>query len=311
MAHYLVTGGAGFIGSHLVRALVERGERVRVIDTFLTGQRANLAPVAKEIELIEGDIRNPDSCRRAVEGVNYVLHQAALPSVPRSIEEPVLSTEINLLGTVNLLEAATAAGVERFVFAASSSVYGDQEVASKHEGLPAQPLSPYAVQKYSAEEFCRMFHESRGLETVGLRYFNIFGPRQDPDSPYSAVIPIFIKAISAGKRPIIYGDGTQSRDFTYIENVVDANLLAVKASAGQVAGKSINIGCGRAYSLLDLVGGINALMGTTVEPEFAPARAGDVKHSLADIGRARVCLGYEPRIDFNEGLKRTIESFVD
>lgn len=310
MAHYLVTGGAGFIGSHLVRTLVERGERVRVLDTFLTGQRENLAPVADDIELIEGDIRDADTCTRALEGVNYVLHEAALPSVPRSIEEPVLSTEINLMGTVNLLEASVVAGVERFVFAASSSVYGDQDVDSKHESLPAQPLSPYAVQKFASEEFCRMFHETKGLETVSLRYFNIFGPRQDPDSPYSAVIPIFIKAISAGKSPTIYGDGEQSRDFTYIENVVEANLLAVTAPGDQVAGKSINIGCGRAYSLLDLVGGINALMGTTVEPEFAPARAGDVKHSLADIERARVCLGYEPRIDFHEGLKRTIESFA-
>ncbi len=311
MAHYLVTGGAGFIGSHLARTLVERGETVRVLDTFLTGRRENLDPVMSDVELIEGDVRDSDACARAVKGVDFVLHEAALPSVPRSIEEPVLSSEINLLGTVKMLEASAAAGVQRFVFAASSSVYGDQDVTSKHEDLPPKPLSPYAVQKYASEEFCRMFFESRGLETVNLRYFNIFGPRQDPDSPYSAVIPIFIKAIQSGNRPTIYGDGHQSRDFTYIENVVEANILAATAPAEKVAGKSMNIGCGHATSLLDLVGGINAIMGTSLEPQLAPPRAGDVKHSLADIERARTCMGYEPRIDFNEGLRRTIESFSE
>jgi nucleoside-diphosphate-sugar epimerase len=309
MSRYLVTGGAGFIGSHLVHALVRRGESVRVLDTFLTGRRENLNPVLKDIELIEADIRDAGVCARAAVGIDFVLHEAALPSVPRSIEEPVLSTEINLLGTVKLLEACVKAGVKRLVFAASSSVYGEQDVPVKHEGLPAMPLSPYAVQKYASEEFCKIFSESKGLETVCLRYFNIFGPGQDPNSPYSAVIPIFIRAIRSGKRPTIYGDGHQSRDFTYIENVIEANLLAVAAPGEQVSGKSFNIGCGRSYSLLDVLGELNVLMGTNVEPDFAAPRAGDVKHSLADIERARVCMGYEVTVGFHEGLRRTVEAF--
>jgi UDP-glucose 4-epimerase len=309
MARFLVTGGAGFVGSHLVRALVERGESVRVLDTFLTGRRENLGPVLNDIELIEGDVRDAGACARAVAGVEVVLHEAALPSVPRSIEEPVLTTEINLLGTVRMLEASLAGGVRRFVFAASSSVYGDQPAPVKHEGLRPMPMSPYAVQKHASEEFCRVFWETKRLETVALRYFNIFGARQDPDSPYSAVIPLFVRAMKAGRRPTIYGDGTQSRDFTYIENVVEANLLAAEARAEAVAGRVFNIGCGESFTLLDLVAGINGALGTSIEAEFDPPRTGDVKHSLADIARAKAGLGYEVRVDFREGLRRTIEAF--
>jgi nucleoside-diphosphate-sugar epimerase len=306
MPNYLVTGGAGFIGSHLVHHLVEQGEAVRVLDSFLTGSRENLAGVVDRIELIEGDVRDADACARAVEDMDYVLHQAALPSVPRSIDRPVESSEINALGTARLLDAARTAGVRRFVYAASSSAYGDREAPAKRESHLAMPLSPYAAAKLAGEYFCQAFTRSFGLETVSIRYFNVFGPRQDPDSPYSAVIPLFIKAMLRGGRPTIHGDGKQSRDFTYVDNVVRGNVLAA-TTAKPVAGRTINVACGSSISLLDLVDRINAILGTKIEPAFDAPRAGDVRHSLADIALARELLGYEPTVDFDGGLRRTID----
>jgi nucleoside-diphosphate-sugar epimerase len=306
MAHYLVTGGAGFIGSNLVQHLVERGETVRVVDNFLTGRRENLAPWLDRIELIEGDLRDEAVCARAAEGVDFALHQAALPSVPRSIDQPVESSRINVMGTVTLLDACVKAGVRRFVYAGSSSAYGDQPVDKKVESLFPRPLSPYAAGKLAGEFFCRVFSHSFGLETVCLRYFNVFGPRQDPDSPYSAVIPLFIKAMLAGERPVIYGDGRQSRDFTYVENVVRANLAAAN-STKDVAGKVMNAACGEAISLIDLVDRLNAILGTSFKPVFAPPRKSDVRHSLADIGLARQCIDYDVAVNFDEGLRRTVE----
>jgi UDP-glucose 4-epimerase len=309
MSHYLVTGGAGFIGSNLVERLIERGERVRVLDNFSTGRRENIEPFLGQIECIEGDLRNEKDCRRAVEGVDYVLHQGAIPSVPRSIEDPVGTVEVNVVGTVQLLAAAAGAGVRRLVYAASSSAYGDQPTAHKVETLAAQPLSPYAAAKLSGEYFCHAFSRSMNLEAVGLRYFNVFGPRQDPTSTYSAVIPLFVTAVLEGRRPTIYGDGRQTRDFTYVDNVVHANLLA--ATSGQpVAGRVINVACGTAYSLLDLLSLICHSLDRAVEPVFADPRPGDVKHSLADISLARELLGFKVLVDFKAGIQRTIEWYL-
>ena len=304
MATHLVTGGAGFIGSNIVRELVARGEGVRVLDNFSTGRRENLAEVLNDIELIEGDVRDPSACRRAVAGVEYVLHQGAIPSVQRSVDDPSISNDANVSGTLNLLIAARDAGVRRVVYASSSSVYGDSPTLPKHEDMTPRPRSPYAVSKLAAEYYCQVFTEVYGLETVSLRYFNVFGPRQDPTSQYSAVIPLFVQAMLAGEPPVVYGDGLQSRDFTYVSNNVEANLLA--ATAPGVAGRVFNIACGKRYTLLDLIAMLNDILGTRIDPVFAPPRPGDVKHSLADIRLAQEQMSYTVDVDFETGLERTV-----
>jgi UDP-glucose 4-epimerase len=303
MSVYLVTGGAGFIGSNLVHELLQRGERVRVLDNFSTGRRSNLADIYEQIDLVEGDLRSSESCRQATKGVDVVLHQGALPSVQRSVSDPFTSHDTNATATMNLLVAAREAGVKRFVYASSSSVYGDSPTMPKQEEMIPRPKSPYAVAKLAGEHYCRIFYELYGLETVCLRYFNVFGPYQDPTSHYSAVIPLFIRAMMAGKAPTIYGDGSQSRDFTFVQNNVHANLLA--ATQPGVGGEIFNIACGQRYSLLDLMDALNEILGTAIEPTFDHSRRGDVKHSLADIGRAQDRLGYTVQVDFLEGLRRT------
>jgi UDP-glucose 4-epimerase len=301
---YLVTGGAGFIGSNIVKELLERGEQVRVLDNFSTGKRENLLPFNgnPNLEVIEGDLRSFHIVRDAVRGCDYILHQGALPSVPRSIKDPITSNEVNINGTLHILEAAREFGVKRVVFASSSSVYGNSETLPKVETMPVAPLSPYALTKYAGERYCQIFYELYGLETVALRYFNVFGPNQDPTSQYSAVIPKFIKLIQEGKRPVIYGDGTQSRDFTFVNNNVEANLLACTAPG--VAGEVFNIACGERYTLIDLVNTINEILGTQVEPLFQPPRPGDVRHSLAGIEKAKQKLGFEVKVKFREGLEK-------
>jgi UDP-glucose 4-epimerase len=304
MRHFLVTGGAGFIGSHIAEALLARGDRVRVLDNLSTGHRSNLDGLGQRLEFIEGDLLDAEAVARAVAGVDCIFHEAALASVPRSVEHPLDTNAACVTGTVVLLDAARRAGVRRVVYAASSSAYGDQPTSSKREtDLPA-PLSPYAAAKLAAEYYCRVFTATYGLETVALRYFNVFGPRQDPDSPYSAVIPLFITAMLSGRQPTIFGDGRQSRDFSFVANAVQANLLA--ADAPGVAGRVFNIATGRNTDLLTLVDVLNRLLGTHVQPRHAPPRVGDVRESLADITQARNLLGYEPQVDFEEGLRRSI-----
>ncbi|MDX6723614.1 MAG: UDP-glucose 4-epimerase, partial [Solirubrobacteraceae bacterium] len=277
----LVTGGGGFIGSHLVERLVRDGHRVRVIDNFTTGHRRNLMPIIDEVELVEGDLQSYERAHAAVRGCEVVLHQAAMPSVPRSVQDPLTSNASNVIGTLNVLLAARDSGVRRVVFASSSSVYGATPALPKHEGLPTLPISPYAVAKLAGEGYCRSFSEVYGLETVALRYFNVFGPRQDPQSQYSAVIPNFITAALRGESPVIFGDGEQSRDFTYIENVVEANLLAMTAGP-EVAGRAYNVACGERISLNDLVANIGRVLGRAIEPRYEAGRPGDVRHSMAD-----------------------------
>ncbi|RJP17078.1 MAG: SDR family oxidoreductase [Candidatus Abyssobacteria bacterium SURF_5] len=306
---YLVTGGAGFIGSHIVKHLVDRGEKVRVVDNFFTGSMKNLEEVRDRIELIEGDIRDPALMRRAMQGVNSCLHQAALPSVPRSIEDPLTSHDINVNGTLVTLLAAREAGIRRFVYASSSSVYGDLPVLPKKEDMPTRPLSPYAIEKLAGEMYTRVFYSLYNLPTVALRYFNVFGPRQDPASPYAAVIPIFISAMNGGVPATIHGDGEQSRDFCYVDNVVAANLLACTAPASKVAGKTFNIACGKRHTINDLVKGLNEALSKQIDPIHVAPRNGDVRDSIADITLARSELGYEPRVEFDEGLRRTVEWF--
>ncbi len=306
MANYLVTGGAGFIGSNIVEYLLEQGETVRVVDNLSTGKRHNIAPYLEQLDFIEGDLCDAEVCARACADIDYVLHQAAIPSVPRSIAEPVRTTYNNVIGTVTLLDAAAKAKVRRLVYAASSSAYGNQTVPAKVETLLPRPLSPYAAAKLAGEYFCSAYTASMGLETVGLRYFNVFGPRQDPTSQYSAVIPKFISAVLEGRQPEIYGDGTQSRDFTFVRNNVRANVLAA-TTTNPVAGKVMNVACGGSYTLLDLLAGINAALNTDVKPMFQPRRTGDVLHSLADIDLARELLEYEVEVDFPAGLRRTVE----
>lgn len=303
----LVTGGAGFIGSHIAEALVRRGDRVRVLDNFSSGRRENLAPFAKKIELVEGDLRDRECVRRAVTGCDYVIHQAAVPSVPRSVADPLTSHEANATGTLHLLLAARDAGVKRVVSASSSSVYGESPELPKREEMLPRPLSPYAATKIMLEYYQGMFHSLYGLEAVSLRYFNVFGPRQDPTSQYAAVVPIFITRLLAGEPPTIYGDGEQTRDFTYVDNVVEANLLAL--TAPHAAGQVFNIACGDSTTVNRLFSEIARLLGSALSPIYAPPRPGDIRDSLADTTRARELLGWRPQVDLVEGLSRTIRSF--
>jgi nucleoside-diphosphate-sugar epimerase len=306
MATFLVTGGAGFIGSNLVEALLANGDKVRVLDDFSTGKRENLSAFLSKIELVEGTISKFADCQRAVAGVDYVLHQAAMPSVPKSIELPRESNEANVTGTLNMLVAARDAKVKRLVYAASSSAYGDTPTMPKIETMPASPKSPYAVQKYTNELYCRVFTETWGLETVALRYFNIFGPRQDPNSFYSAVIPKFVTTMMKGESPTIYGDGETSRDFTYIANVINANLSACTAPA-KAAGKVMNIACGGRITLNELAKVIRESLGKGGLPKYEPERQGDVKHSMADISLAHELIGYTVKIGFAEGIQKTVD----
>ena len=315
---YLVTGGAGFIGSNIVETLLQKGEKVRILDDFSTGKRGNLSfDVKTAVEVIEGDIRDLGTCHRAVKNVRYVLHHAALGSVQRSVEDPLTTHEINVRGTLNMLLASRDGGVRRFVYASSSSVYGDQAgggaaagdpeaVSPKTERMMPAPLSPYAASKLAGEMHCRLFCSLYGLGTVSLRYFNVFGKRQDPESEYAAVIPRFIQALLAGLPPVIYGDGKQSRDFTHVDDVVRANLMA-SAAPGECLGGVFNIACGRRYSLLELLGELQALVGKRVEPTFSDARKGDVRHSMADISLAREVLGFRPESTFRQGLEATVD----
>jgi len=304
MAHYLVTGGAGFIGSHLCTELVRRGETVRVVDSLITGKRANLAHLP-EVEFIEGDLADLDVAHRSVKGVDYVLHQAAIPSVPRSVEDPITCNRANVDASLNLLVAARDARVKRVVYAGSSAAYGNSETLPKVETMATDPLSPYGLQKLVVEDYCSLFTTLYGLETVTTRYFNVFGPRQDPSSPYSGVISLFISALCEGRQPTIFGDGQHTRDFTYVANVVDGVLRASQAAG--VAGEVINVATGTRVSLNELFKTIRTLLNANVEPKYAPPRAGDVRDSQADISKARRLLGYAPTVTFEQGLKNTVE----
>jgi len=305
LATYLVTGGAGFIGSNLVEELIRRDEKVRVIDNFFTGKKENIEEFIPKIELVQGDIRNLDGVREAVDGVDFVLHEAALTSVVRSIEHPLATTETNIDGTLNVLVAARDAKVKRVIYASSSSIYGNSPTLLKREDMIASPLSPYAVSKLSGEYYCQVFYRIYGLETVILRYFNVFGPRQDLVSQYAAAIPRFIKAMLNRKSPTIYGDGEQSRDFTFVENVVEANILACREE--KITGEIFNIGGGRSTTINQLAELISRLLDKSIEPIYTDPRPGDVRHSLADITKARRLLSYQPRINLKEGLKRTLK----
>jgi nucleoside-diphosphate-sugar epimerase len=308
MARYLVTGGAGFIGSHLVEELVRRGERVRVVDNLSTGKRQNIAHLAS-VEFVEGELADLEVARRAVDGMDYVLHQAAIPSVPRSVQDPVTSNRANIDATLNVLVAARDARVKRLVYAGSSSAYGDTPTLPKIETMQTAPLSPYALQKLVGEQYCQMFTRLYGLETVTIRYFNVFGPRQDPSSPYSGVISIFISALCEGRQPTIYGDGEHTRDFTYVANVVDGVLRA--CTAENASGEVINVATGGRISLNKLFTTIRDLVTAKVEPLYAPPRPGDVRDSQADISKARRILRYEPSVSFEEGLARTVAWYRD
>lgn len=301
---YLVTGGAGFIGSHLVERLVRDGHQVRAIDNFSTGKRENIEPFLNKIDFIEGTICDLDLIRDAMRDIDYVLHQGALGSVPRSVKDPITTNLANVDGTLNVLVAAKDVGIKRVVYASSSSVYGDTPTLPKHEEMRPEPRSPYAVSKLTGEIYCRVFYEVYGLETVALRYFNVFGPRQDPESQHAAVIPKFVMALLKGESPTIDGDGEQSRDFTYIDNVVEANLLAAKAEGA--AGKFCNIACNHRVTVNELFNDLKEILGTSLQPHYASPRPGDVRHSLADISRAKEILGYEPKIDVHRGLERTV-----
>jgi len=303
----LVTGGAGFIGSHIAETLVKEGKKVRILDNFSTGKQENLSPFREHAEILEGDLENPEDCRRAVQGVEYVFHLGALPSVPVSVKDPVRTNQSNISGTVNLLVASRDAGVRRLVYAASSAVYGDDPVLPKTESMMPCPLSPYAIQKYVGELYCRNFFELYGLETVSLRYFNVFGPRQDPTSPYAAVIPRFISALAAGTPPTINGDGEQSRDFIYVDNVVKVNLLAARTEGA--AGSVMNVALGKSCSINEMLETLQRLMQTEIQPVHGDPMPGDVKHSVADIGTLRTLLDFRPPVSFEEGLKRTIAFF--
>lgn len=304
---FLVTGGAGFIGSHIATALVQRGDQVRVFDNLSTGSLENLAHLKGKVEFVEGDLQDRSALEEVVKEIDIVYHQAALASVPRSVAKPMDTHAACVTGTLNVLDCSRLADVQRVIYAGSSSAYGDQPFSSKREQDLPSPLSPYAAAKFAGESYCRAFTATYGLETVVIRYFNVFGPRQDPNGEYSAVIPIFVTAMLAGKQPTIYGDGKQSRDFTFIDNVVAGNLAAAKAP--DASGGVFNVACGSQFTLLDLVAAINEVLGTSIKPLFAEARKGDVRESLADITAAREILGYEPVIDFSEGLLRSIEYY--
>ncbi|MGH9587588.1 MAG: SDR family oxidoreductase [Acidobacteriaceae bacterium] len=306
MAIYLVTGCAGFIGSTLVEALLKRGERVRGLDNFETGKRENLTPLLDRMEFLESDLRDADAMLDACRGVDFVFHAGAVASVPRSVEDPRTSHSANVKGTFNLLEAARAAGVKRVVYSASSSAYGDQPGLPRRETMVPAPISPYAVQKLVGEYYMSSYWQVYGLETVNLRYFNIFGPRQDPSSPYSGVMARFALQMLRGEQPTIFGDGEQGRDFTYIDNVVSANFLAMEASAEKVAGRVFNVGCGEQHSLNETYRLLGDLIGFDRKPKYGQARQGDVRDSLADISAARNAFGYEPLVGFEEGLRRTV-----
>ena len=304
MASYLVTGGAGFIGSHLAEELVRRGQRVRVVDNLITGKRHNLDHLPGA-DFLEGDLADPEVARRAVDGMNYVLHQAAIPSVPRSVKDPVTSNRANIDASLNVLVAARDAGVRRVVYAGSSSAYGNTPTLPKREDMPANPLSPYALQKLVAEQYCQMFTRLYRLETVTIRYFNVFGPRQDPGSPYSGVISLFSTALLEGRQPVIYGDGEQTRDFTYIANVVDGVLRACEAA--DASGEVINVATGGRVSLNELLRTMNRIVGTNIEAVYKDPRDGDVRDSQADISKARRLLGYTPLVNLEDGLRRTLD----
>ena len=303
MAHYLVTGGAGFIGSHLTEELVRRGHQVRVADSLITGKRSNLDHIPG-VEFLEGDLADLAFAKKAVEGCQFVLHQAAIPSVPRSVQDPITSNTANVDATLNVLVASRDAGVKRLVFAASSSAYGDTPTLPKHEGMPTNPLSPYALQKVVGEQYLQMFTRLYGLETVSIRYFNVFGPRQDPSSPYSGVISVFATALLENRSPRIYGDGEQTRDFTYVANVVDGVLRACEAP--KASGDIINVATGGRISLNELFYAMRDVVGGTLEPTYAESRKGDVRDSQADIRKAKALLGYEPIVSFEDGISRTI-----
>jgi len=309
MATYLVTGGGGFIGSNIVDALLAQGHTVRVLDNFSAGREVNVAGFADRVDLIPGDIRDEATVSRAVAGCDYVVHQAALASVPRSIADPTANNQVNVQGTLNLLQASVEHGVKRFVAASSSSVYGDSEQLPKVESMPPNPKSPYAAAKLAGEYYCRVYSALYGLPTVSLRYFNVFGPRQDPDSEYSAVIPIFVRALVEGRAPTIFGDGEQSRDFTYIENVVQANLLACE---GDTEGWRVyNVACGARYTLNELFAGLRDRIAPDIEVQYAEPRAGDVKHSMASIEAIATELGFAPEVDFETGIERTVRWYQE
>ena len=305
---FLVTGGAGFIGSHLVERLLQEGVSVRVLDNFSTGKRANLAPFESRIDLVEGDIADPQTCTRACRDVRTVLHEAALPSVPKSVSDPVTTHRTNIDGTFTVLVAARDAGVRRFIYAASSSAYGETPTLPKIETIRTEPLSPYAVQKLTGEYYCSVFARCYGLQTLSVRYFNVFGPRQDPTSQYAAAIPAFVTAILRETPPTVYGDGEQTRDFTFIENVIQANLLAARAP--ETHGEVINVACGEHVSVNAIIREINRLLGKNVQAQYVPPRPGDIKDSWADISLAAQVIGYKPIVPFAEGLRRTIDWYV-
>jgi UDP-glucose 4-epimerase len=309
MKKVLVTGGAGFIGSHLVDRLIQEGCEVTVLDNLAMGLESNLAEVRDRIRFVHGDLRDLATVKDCAADQEVIFHLGALGSVPRSINDPITSNNVNAGGTLNVLVAAKDAGVRRVIYASSSSVYGDTPVLPKVETMPSKPLSPYAMTKLAAEEYCRIFHHVYGLETVALRYFNVFGPRQRPDSEYAAVIPKFTAAILEGRSPTVNGDGGQSRDFTYVANNVSANILAANAPADKVAGKVFNIACNTQYTVLELIDGINKLLGTNVVPTFGPTRAGDVRDSRADVNAAQQAFGYVPLVSFQDGLAVTLEAF--
>jgi UDP-glucose 4-epimerase len=309
MSEYLVTGGAGFIGGHLAERLVRDGKSVRILDNFSSGKESNLRPWAEKAEVIRGDLRDDAAVARAVAGVRVVFHLAAMPSVPKSVADPLGSHDINVNGTLKLLVAARDAGVRRLVFSSSSAIYGDSTELPKREDMAPAPISPYGLHKLIGEQYCELFHRAYGLETISLRYFNVFGPRQDPASQYAAAIPRFVTRLLAGKPPVVFGDGGQSRDFTYVENVVEANLTAA-AAQGAPVGQTFNIAGGRRITVNELIATISGIIGASVKPQYDPPRPGDILHSLADVGRSERVLQFHPRVELADGLRQTIEWFA-
>ena len=309
MANYLVTGGAGFIGSNIVEELVRRRQKVRVLDSFITGKRENLKPFSGRIELVKGDIRDKDALKRALKGIDYVIHQAALRSVPKSVDDPFSTNDINVFGTLNLLMAAKKAGVRRVVYASSSSVYGEAKKFPQRETDHLSPISPYGVSKLAAENYCITFARTFGLETVSLRYFNVFGPRQNPESKYSAVIPAFLFTMAKGSSPVVEWDGKQSRDFTYVGNVVEANLRACVKKG--ISGEVFNVACGTTTSVNGIVGELNKILRTHIKPEYAPKRKGDVRRTRASVDKMKRLLGVRKVIGFEEGMKLTVDWFMN